>query len=132
MPYVKKPLAPGGDYTYTWSASDSNTLNLEDFEFDSPPDEVGLASFFINTTDSGGGSPTITVQFQYKLADDVYGTLHNVLDNNDNYQFTSGGKFEARLDTQGFWKYNGGKWRIVLTRSSSSEVTIDYCVGFGL
>ena len=135
MPFDIRPIADEDSQgnrleSITWAASDSDTLYLKPIDYSNPPENVGLCTLFIETTDTGGGTPTISVYLQFKY-NDAYGPEHTVKDDDDNTSFTSGDKFEARLDTQDWWKIHKD-WRIKLVRSASSALKIDYAYGVSL
>lgn len=129
MPFIDKNLLTTKGTPYTWSATESDSIYLDAVIHNDPPTQLGVASVFINTTDTGGSTPTITptVEFLIDVVNEVYGTA-NAFDTGD-ATFTSGGKFENRLDTQNFWKLHKG-WRIKLTRSATSALRIDAAWGF--
>lgn len=108
---------------YTWTAAADDNLYSNDFSFYNPPFEVGLWSLFISTS-SGVVVVTPTLQIKYK--DSVYSDDISITDYiADATNFTSPGKFNARLDTQTWWLLIPG-FRIHLTRASSVEVIIDF------
>jgi hypothetical protein len=122
--FDKRPLADEDAYGnrleyYTWLNTADDTLYLNDFNYSDPPSNVGLTSIYLNTTDTGGGTPTISVYLQFKWTRDSYGPSHAISDDDGNTSFTSGNKFEARLDTQNWWKIHEN-WRLELRRSAGT------------
>jgi len=114
--------------TKTWDATSSNILDSEHMRFDNPPFEVGLWSIFIKTTDTGGGTPNITVDLIFSI--DQSGTYYDdtairLSDIHGNDSFTSGETFCARLDTNTKWLFNNG-FKIRLTRDAGSALTINH------
>ena len=82
---------------------------------------------------NGTGSTTISVKLQFYVKDpNVYSPVYNVVQGYTNgnsslvSSFSPANGFEARIDSQAWWKYNQDGVRLVFIRSSSTEVTITY------
>ena len=116
-----------GETTYTWGASEADTLNLDDIINDFPPSEHGYAAFYLVIT-SGGNGTVITITGKNRLEQQgvssaSYGTSHSVLDdsNGNTVADTAGNVFEANLYAQAWAKMNNGI-RIILTRNASTAI----------
>lgn len=122
---------------YAWTAVDGTAITTADFAINNKAYEVGLMSLFIYFT--GGTSPptSVAVALEYKIDEDgtYYGTDHSVQDDDSNTSFTvtasTAGQFEARLDTQNWWKF-GRAARIKLTPTGSGDMTINTLLVTGI
>jgi len=109
-----------------WTAALADTISSELIQFDNPPYEVGLWTLIIGTTDSGGGTPTITPTLKYWITGSTYeATGHSLSDLGGNSTFTSGGQFICRLNLESWWAFNNG-FKIDLTRDANSALVIDF------
>jgi len=113
---------PTTDAYYNWTAAKDDTIYSDYIEFTNPQYEVGLWTLLITTTD-GGDTPTITPTLQFFHTSGTYGSSHSLTDLLAATTFTSGGKFECRLDSQSWWLYNKG-FRIALVRGTADKTLV--------
>ena len=130
MPKVNKGCfldAESKETTYkNWTTALADTISTELIQFPNPPYEVGLWTLIIGTTDSGGGTPTITPVLKFWINSTTYETTgHSLTDLGGNTSFTSGGQFICRLQNESWWAFNNG-FKIDLTRSANSALVIDF------
>ena len=127
MPKVNKGCfldAASEETSYkNWTAALADTISSELISYPNPPYEVGLWTLIIGTTDSGGGTPTITPTLKFWINSTTYEATGRTL--SENTTFTSGGTFICRLDSQSYWCLNNG-FKIDLTRDANSALVIDF------
>jgi len=128
MPVVthrERPLFDNG-----YEINGDTTVYSNDFMFPDLPNEIGRYSLFIDIQDNGSEVlPTIKSYLQYIFDPDrdIYGELHEIYDDSGSSAITAGVKFEARLDTQDFWKFAiGFRIAITTTGGTSPKIKINY------
>ena len=112
--------------TANYEISGATTTYFYDFKFPDLPNEVGYYSFFLFVEDAGSEIlPSVKAQLQYIFDSDngIYGELHDILDDSGSSTVTIGTKFEARLDTQSWWKFSEG-FRIAIVTSGGTSPKI--------
>ncbi len=125
---------------YSWAAAlptaHPEYVESRHIRFPNPPYEVGLWTLLIKTTDSGGGTPTITPTLYFGIDgngtyyDDTAITLNDI-HGSSNTTFTSGATFVARLDTLSKWCFSNG-FKIRLARNSNDALIINYAEVVGI
>lgn len=125
---TNRPMFSGA-YTKTWTTGESDTIYSDRMTVKNTEQEIGLYSLYL----AGTGSTTITVKFQYFLKDPAtYSPVYNLVQGYTNgtstlvSSFSPANGFEARIDNMAWWRYNQDGFRIVLIRSSSTQVTFTY------
>ena len=117
--------------TVPYSATGTAAINCATYNLGNKAYEVGLASFYIYVT--GGSSPPATIAITHKYQLDAAGSYFGVSgtilnDSSVNTLALSASTtavFEARMNTQSWWKFNAFGGRIIITPSGTGDYTIN-------
>lgn len=116
------------DFTYTWTAAAANTLTSEIVQIPRPADEIGMWSMFLK----GTGAVNVTVALFQSLKPTVLSPVSHSIAGYTNGNaaqvttFQPANGFETYLSAHGWWVFNPGGFKIILTRASSVEVVFSY------
>jgi len=108
-------------FSDNYEINGDTTVYSNDFKFPDLPNEIGYYSLFLFIEDNGSEilpdvEVNVKLQFIFDSENEIYGELHDVLDDTGSNSLTVGTKWEARLDKQSWWKFAEG-FRIAITTS---------------